>query len=205
MIQKTERISKIFPKGKVSLILGLPGSGKSTSTIKALTEDDIEPVYFNLDETEVGDNIQLKNMFGEEQLVDFMFGNYEDIRNQVVVIDTYIRVEHHMLGRKLKDGTEITKDILVEMFETLSKKYNLTLIILAHPQDYASREGIFIDNPLLARNCYEMMYLEHSYTKGTGKDRGKIFENFILYIKKGRGYTGEMVIHNWMRDIPLED
>ena len=51
VIEPIKRIGEIFPQNKLTLLTGLPGTGKTYSTIKAFNRDGITPIYFNLDET----------------------------------------------------------------------------------------------------------------------------------------------------------
>lgn len=189
-IEKVDRIGGLIPIGKLTLVSGLPGAGKSYSIIKFLNENDVTPIYFNLDETEIGD---LKTeMFGSEDLMDLLKFNYIDLDNQVIVLDTYTRIEQI---------SNIGKDELAKILEDLCSKYkNLTLILLAHPEEFVGKDGVFKDNPMIARNCYEFLHLEKQISSSTAKGVTTKTLKFWLYVNKGRGYDGDRVIENFMRD-----
>jgi len=187
VLNPVERIGGLVPINKLTLFTGLPGSGKSYSCIKFLNTHDITPIYFNLDETEIGD---LKaDMFGSEFLINLLELKYEDMVGQVIVLDTYTRIEHI---------TGWEKETLSDIFERLA--LNNTVILIGHPEEYVSAGGIFKDNVMIARNCYEFLHLEKRISSKTAKGITDISQSFWLMVNKGRGYTGDRVIGNWMRD-----
>lgn len=187
-VTSIERIGGLIPVGKLTLVTGLPGSGKSYSTIKFLNSHGIRPIYFNLDETEIGELDT--EMFGSEDLMDLLNFNYTDLSDQVIILDTYTRVEHI---------SNLSKEELAERLEQLSIYYNATIILIAHPEEYVGKDGIFKDNITIARNCYEFLHLEKNISSSTSKGTTTKTSSFWLYINKGRGYSGDRIIENWMR------
>ncbi len=192
-IEKTDRIGGIIPKNKVTLLTGLPGSGKSFTISKFLNENNIVPLYFNLDPTELGE--LNTRMYGGEDLLALLNAknDFTDLKDSVVVIDTYIRMESLLSGMFTKDG-------IVALLEEVIERYNITIIVIGHPEDYVGKDSIFKDNPTLVRNCYEHIHIEKKNQSSTRKGVTEITQSIITYITKGRGYTGERAIVNWMRD-----
>ena len=188
-IVKVERIGGLIPINKMTLITGLPGSGKSYSTIKFLNIHDITPIYFNLEETEIGD---LKaEQFGSGELMDLLDGNYTDLDGHVVILDTYTRVEQI---------TGYTKEVLANIVDKLAEHYNATIILIAHPEEYVGKDGIFKDNQMIARNSYEFLHLEREIKSQTSKGVTVKTTNHTLFVNKGRGLTTDRIIPNWVRD-----
>ncbi len=198
VIEPVERIGNIIPKNRVTLVTGLPGTGKSYSIVKFLNKNSIEPVYFNLDATALGD---LKaNMFDGKDLWELLqkSNSFEDLDNKVIVIDTYARFEELAFATiKKEDHHQLTKERIVETLENLTKKYNCTVIMIGHPEDYVGRDSIFKDNPALIRHCYEHLHFE---TVVTNKKNEEKADRHIMRIKKGRVYFDERVFLNWMRE-----
>ena len=195
-IEPVDRIGGLFPKNKITLLTGLPGTGKSYSTIKFLNKNNIVPIYFNLDHSEIG-NLE-SDMFDNNDLVELMNSEnkYTDLENKVIVIDTYSRLE---------SLTEKRDRELVDLLESLVETYNFTLIILAHPEDYVGRDSIFKDNTTLVRNCYEHIHLEAKITSSTKNKETTITVMHIMYVKKGRSYIGDRTVIDWMREEELPE
>ena len=205
VIKPVERIATLIPKNKVTLVLGLPGTGKSTTILKALIEDGIKPIWFNMDESDTPlDTVNDIDMFDGKYVLDFINGRFTDLTGSVVVLDTYERmyemVEYSNNLKEPKDHK--TKDklqmSLVHALEARAKE-GITVIVIAHPEEYVGRDGIFKDNPFLARRAYEIISFETKISHSL-KDlkSGKATTN-LLYLKKARNYTGETTLINWMR------
>ena len=193
ILEPTERIGGLIPKNKLTLFTGLPGTGKTYSLIKFLNENQIEPIHINLDNSEIG---SLKAyMFGEYVLSNLIELKYTDIQNQVIILDTYQRVADHF-----NIYTEQSKIKIVEQLEKMVKHYNSTIIVIGHPEDYVGKDSIFKANNYLVRNCYEHLHLEKQITSSTKNKITTKTTNYYLYVNKGRGYTGDRIIPNWMRD-----
>lgn len=202
VIEPVERIGNVIPKNRVTLVTGLPGTGKSYSIVKFLNKNKIKPLYFNLDATEIGE--LEADMFDGKDLWDLLrkSNNFEDLKDKTIVIDTYSRFEELAFSAlsNAKDLKDLTKERIVEIFENVIKKYNCTVIVIGHPEDYASKDGIFKDNPALVRHCYEHLHFEKKIKSATSKGSTTLEELHIMYITKGRVYTGERIFQNWMRE-----
>ena len=205
VIEPVERIGNIIPKNRVTLVTGLPGTGKSYSIVKFLNKNSIEPVYFNLDATALGD---LKaDMFDGKDLRELFAGRnkFEDMKDKVIVVDTYARFEELLFSVIPPEKSKIlTNESIVSLLEGFINKYQCTIIIIGHPEDYVGKDSIFKDNPALVRHCYEHLHFEKKITSATVKKINTITEHHILYITKGRAYTGERIIHHWMREDEAE-
>jgi len=200
---KIERLGKVFPKGRLTLVGGLPGSGKTHSTIKLLNDDDIEPIYFNLDHTALEEDLKA-HQFDEDVMYDFLYNidSLEDIENQVIIIDTYIRfveiLKSVIVTKNEEEGTKIkiNDEYIVKIFEDICSKYNITLIIIGHTQEYVGANNIFKDNETLVRNCFEYIYIDK--IKNTETDRKtkekKTTITRILNVNKARAFKGNVVI-----------
>ncbi len=192
IINDVERIGGIIPIGKITLLTGLPGTGKSYTTVKFLNHHLITPLYFNLDETSI-DSLNAE-MFGEDDLIDLINpdNHFDDISDKVIIIDTYIRFED-IIG-------QLPKTKIVSMLESMIERYGFTIIIIGHPEDYVGKDSIFKDNPILIRHCYEHIHLEKKNHSSTSKGITTISETNITYIKKGRANGGSKIIQDWMRE-----
>ncbi len=156
VIEPVERIGNVIPKNRVTLVTGLPGTGKSYSIGKFLNENDIKPIYFNLDATEIGD---LKvDMFGGEALVELAmkYNDFKDLKDKTIVIDTYARFEELMSAHL--DTSALVEGRVVQLFENITKKYKCTLIVIGHTEDYVAKDSVFNANKALSRNTYEHLH-----------------------------------------------
>jgi len=186
-----KKIAKFIPEAKVTLLTGLPGTGKTISILKHLNKYGIKPIIFNLDEdAEVLKYKLTGSISSAKTFINFINGKYTDLDNEVVIIDTYQRVEEILKITKTKHELKFTSRLL-----HLAKKHSITIIIIGHPADYVGRSSIFNDNPSLIRNCYEHLHLD----KIEDKRRKPPTLNYRLYVNKARG-TGAFIIENWMRD-----
>jgi len=199
MIETVDRIG-VFPKNKVTLMLGLPGVGKSTTAIKELQHHGVIPIWFNLDHSDTTADKDKIDMFDDKYLSDLLMCKIGDIKGRVVVIDTYTRLDSYVRDEMsaYTDGVDIQK-FIVNRLELLANS-GVTVIVLAHPEDYVGRDGIFKDNPLLARNCYELITIETRISTAKKELESGNAISYYTYIKKGRNYKGDTFITNWMRD-----
>jgi len=191
-----ERIGGIFAKGRLNLLHGIQGSGKSYGAIKALNSDGIEPVHVNLDESTGFEELKVTNV-GEDFMIDLFLENFEKdfFDGHVVMIDTYTRLEQWAFSR----GIIVTKEALFNAIEAIDKYYSgLTLIIVGHTQPFVGRDGIFNDNLPLVRGCAEELYLEKQFIKAS--KTMEAHTKYTMHVCKGRGYDGKRDIAGWMRD-----
>lgn len=182
----------IIPKNEVTLIVGLPGSGKTYTTIKFLNSLNIIPILANLDYSPIG--TLLADQYGSE-LVEACLGHgdIEGIQDRVIIFDTYQRISEIL---DIED-TRKSKEHLSNMLEKLAHEKQCTVIVICHPEDYVGKDGVFKDNKYLARNCAEYIYIDSIVPRGkTGTTEDIVHKTII---KKGRGSGGERVIDNWMR------
>lgn len=186
-------IGGIIPKNEVTLIVGLPGTGKTFTTIKFLNSEKIVPILANLDYSPI-DGL-LADQYGEE-LVKACLGEdtIEGIEDRVIIFDTYQRVSETL---DIEDSRK-AKESLAKKLENLAHKHKCTVIVVCHPEDYVGKDGVFKDNKYLARNCAEYIYFDSIIPRGKTGDTADIVHKTI--IKKGRGSGGERIITNWMRD-----
>jgi KaiC/GvpD/RAD55 family RecA-like ATPase len=206
VIKPVERIATVIPKDRVTLVLGLPGTGKSTTILKALIEDGIKPIWFNMDESDTPlDTVNDIDMFDGEYVLDFINGKFTDLAGSVVVLDTYERIyEMIEYNNSLKEpGDKLSKEklqaSLVHALEDRAKE-GITVIVIAHPEEYVGRDGIFKDNPSLARRAYEIVSFETRLSTSMKEmANGKGVTN-LMYLKKARNYNGKTILINWMRD-----
>ncbi len=191
-----KRIGEVFAKNQLNILHGIQGSGKSYSCIKALNMDGIVPVHVNLDasaglEDLVTYNVEmefLRNFLNLQFKKDFF-------KDQVILLDTYIRLEHAIFSR----GRITTKNGVFRLLEDTQKHYQgITIIVIGHTQPFVGRDGIFNDNLSLVRGAAEELWLEKLNFKGTIKV--KPHSKYVLHICKARGFNGDRDIPNWMRD-----
>jgi len=185
-------IGGIIPKNEVTLIVGLPGSGKTYTTIKFLNQQNIIPIVANLDYSPI--NGLLANQYGEELVIAALKEDaIEGIQDKVIIFDTYQRVSEILDVEEDKKS----KEKVAKAFENLAHKHQCTVIVICHPEDYVGKDGVFKDNKYLARNCAEYIYIDSILPRGKTGTTEDIMHKTV--IKKGRGAGGERVIDNWMR------
>jgi predicted ATP-dependent serine protease len=185
------RIGGIIPKNEVTVVVGLPSTGKTHTTIKFLNEHKITPVVFNLDESVHDITLQCHSVEGK-YITDFYNGRFSDLKDLVVIIDTYQLMTDELTNDP--DSTEFKKEVSKKLRE-IAHTEECTIIVIGHTEDFASKDGIFEANKYLIRDCAEHIIM-------TAKSTNKMTNNTISYhttIKKGRGIGGTIIIENWMR------
>jgi len=186
------RIGNIIPKHSLTLVTGLPATGKSFSILKFLNQEQVKPFVFNLDEDPALLQFPYLGMTSDKNLLKgFLNGEVEDLDNEVIVIDTYSRMIADLgLENTKEEQREITDKLL-----NLCKTKNYTIIIIGHPEDYVGRSSIFNDNQSLARDSHEHLHFD-KIMSSSSKPTPPIYR---FYINKGRGIGGTQIIDNWMR------
>lgn len=192
-IQSYLRIGKIIPNHRLTLFTGLPSVGKSYTLFKFLNVNKVEPIWFNLDEDPSLTQFSFKGMTSDKSLLRAFFeGDIEDINDECIVIDTYSRMTAELeIVNNLENQRLITNRLL-----DLTKKYNSTIIVLAHPEDYVGKSSIFNDNQSLVRDCHEHLHID----KLVSSSRKQEDILYRFYLNKGRGIGGTQIIDNWMRE-----
>ena len=206
-IEPVKRIAGVFPEGKVTLVLGLPGTGKTTSTLKAFIRDGIKPIWFNYDMSDtVIDTEKDVDMFDGEHVIDFLNGEIDDIKDRVVIIDTYERLwelvsaEDKLRKKTYRRTKEEMQHLIVNLLEKRCEMDGNTIVVIAHPTEYVGRDGIFNDNPTLARRAYELISLEVKLSTSIKDLKAGTAATRWTYIKKARCYSGKTSIQDWMRE-----
>ena len=187
------RIGNIIPQNKLTLFTGLPSVGKSYTLFKFLNMNKVEPIWFNLDEDPALLQFAFKGMTADKILLEAFFnGGIEDFNNDCIVIDTYSR----MLAELKLDFSLKTQRLITDRLLNLVKKYNSTIIVLGHPQDYVGKSSIFADNQSLVRDCHEHIHIDKLLSSG------KKLEDplYRFYLNKARGIGGTKIIDNWLRE-----
>jgi len=199
-------IGKVFVKNKVNFLYGESGLGKTISTIKALNEENICPILFDLD-----DNLNPETMGIEAIHVDgerFLrhLHQYDSLKegdrnekdkvsvpdDSVIIVDTYKKLEPWI--KKFKD------DFSTDIVELLNARHrNCTLIIIGHNVDIATKKDIPDAPSEFVNHCASKLFL--SMVKYTDMiDKKKIVSSEpTLKILKLRNYDGDRSIRNWMR------
>lgn len=185
-------IDDVIPINEVTLLVGLPGSGKTYSLIKFLNANKIVPIHVNLDRSPTGNLKALP--YGEEVVTACLVTDeISGLKDRVIIFDHYSRVDEFLDWGEDKKG----KDRLAKAFEDLAHNHKCTVIVIAHPEDYVGKDGVFKDNKTLARNCAEYMYIDSIQPRGKTGTTASIVHK--LHIRKGRGSGGDRIIDNWMR------
>jgi predicted ATP-dependent serine protease len=185
-------IGGIIPKNEVTLLAGLPGTGKTYSLIKFLNSENIIPIHVNLDYSPIG-NLRA-DQYGKELVQACLITkDIEGIENHVIIFDTYQRVSEILDY----DDSQKSKEKIAKAFEDLAHNFKCTVIVIGHPEDYVGKDGVFKDNKYLARNCAEYIYMDSILPRGKTGNTEDIGHKTV--IKKGRGNGGERIIDNWMR------
>ena len=192
MLKFPKRIGNLIPLNHLTLLSGLPGTGKSYSLLKFLNENGISPVLFNLDYDSSLLPFTLNASRDDSQELEYLVNNeFSNIQGSVIVLDTYQECKRIL-------GLEAVKkqETFVHQLQVLCREQNCTIIVVGHPTDLVGSTGIFKDNPALVRNCYEHLHLD----KVIDKRKKPSTTTFTLYVNKGRGIGGSKIIHDWMRD-----
>ena len=192
MLKFPKRIGNLIPRNNLTLLSGLPGTGKSYSLLKFLNEHQISPILFNLDYDATLLPFTLEASRDDPDELKYLVNNeFDNIQDSVIVLDTYQHCKE-LLGLE----SEKHQEAFVRKLQVLCSEQNCTIIVVGHPTDLVGSTGIFKDNPSLVRNCYEHLHLD----KVIDKRKKPLIPAFTLYINKGRGMGGSKVIADWMRD-----
>jgi len=192
-----DTIAGIYPKNQLTLIHGIQGSGKSYSCIKSLNEVGIAPIYIAVEES-YGLAALDKYITSKHLLFKMIAGERIDgLEGSVVVIDTYTRMHTTLIDMGYTDET------ILYLLEEIINRYSITLIVIGHTRNFASRGGIFEDNQFLPRGCSEELFLEkneHNAKKATKSSPAvKPSVTYSLHVNKGRGSGGARIIPDWCR------
>jgi KaiC/GvpD/RAD55 family RecA-like ATPase len=182
-----EFVGSVFRKGKVGIIYGASGLGKTVSTIKALNEDGEKPILIDFDENDTpevngceyyhidgSEIIDRKSSIGLKMDIDFP-------KDKVYIIDTW---------SVFKNNFETEHDAM-KAVEYIKDITGGTIIIVSHNKDIATKRDIPMMDEELVNHLGFKLYLE----EGSKKEPEP-----TLVIKKLRGYDGSRRIYAWMRE-----
>ncbi len=169
VVREYERIGRFFPKAGITLVKGLPGTGKTSSVLNELILDGIRPIWFNLDESPAklqGEDLsRYAECFSGGSLLKLLV-NLENIDGSidgsVIVIDTHERMSD-IIGKAnniRKRHYESCKELSpVYVLRFLAKKHGCTVVIIGHTEHHVGSSEIFVDKTL-ERRADEVIYLE---------------------------------------------
>ena len=189
------RIGNILPKHKLILVTGLAGTGKSYSLLKFLNLHNVSPIVMNLDEDPTFREFDTVGMTSDKKFIQHFFeGDFTDMQDQVVVLDTYIRLLDYV--DKLPSDLEFQQQFSKVCLDIV-EKYNCTLIVVGHVEAYVTKGTVaFRDNPFLARNCHEHLHLDCFTPTGVKAAA----PHYRMTVMKGRGIGGVSMHENWLRE-----
>lgn len=186
-------IGKVFPKGKIGLLYGESGIGKTTTAIKMLNSEGIEPILVDFD-----DNPSPADMKTNHIPIDgFKLINHDhnekklDIPSDaVIIVDTYA---YSRVASVVKDKDGNTIDRFEGFIAGLNKSGSNTIIIVAHNKEYATEKSIPDADAIWVNHLGFKLWLhEDKVEKPQDNLTGRIkrLPAVVLTIKKLRGYTG---------------
>lgn len=186
------RIGNVIPRNKLTLLTGLPGTGKSFTLLKFLNKENIKPILFNLDEDPELNKMDIISI-DPVHLPNLIAGDITDLKGHVIIIDTYQRM-YELLSPN--GNTEAFQIKITTKLLNLCDTEDCTIIVIGHPEDYVGKASIFKDNQTLVRNAHEHIHFDCILP--TGKNRADVL--YRMFIKKGRGIGGTQMFDNWLRD-----
>ena len=180
--KELKMIGKVFANKGINLIYGESGSGKTVGTIKALNEDGITPILLDFDDNLSPENNECEyvHIDGSKYLKD---SKVLIPSGKVIIVDTWQMF--------LINGGDI-KDIYEIM------KHDNTVIIVAHNKPIATKEDIPDIDHKYSNHFASKLCLE--WDKGNGTKTNPRPKGFHLTVQKLRGYRGDRIIYNWMRE-----
>jgi len=200
---KYELLGNLIPKGKITLLHGASGSGKTYSLLKFLNSNYIEPYFIDFDDNTIyKDKFKFIHIDGYK-LVNHLF-NKESIndlsnilRNKVVVIDTYALANNAIRAKKEEYNIDINYGV-DNLCKTL-QSFEVTVIILAHTKYYAGKQQEPDCSFVFANHVACRLHLVNIEKIDSRTKDKQIKRTSYLEIEKLRGYDGERIIKDWMR------
>jgi len=193
-----ELIGSLIPKGKITLLHGRSGSGKTYSLLSFLNKHDIEPIYLDFDDNDMyKDTFKMIHLDGKlfvGSMRDKVFAKSvkREFRDRVIIIDTYTNCNLALSAV----GSEARTEDIAKMFEGI----NCTVIVIAHTDYYSGKKAEPDTDKVFANHvaCRLHLHKEDSLDK-----RNKSVKTIIyLEIEKLRGVS-KNIVPNWMREEEL--
>ena len=182
-----EFIGSVFRNGKIGVLYGTSGVGKTISAIKAVNADNEKPILLDFDDNdspEVNgceyyhingfDIIDRTSGVGVKMDIDFP-------KDKVYIVDTW-----SVFSSQFDSEHDAMKAL-----EYIRDLTDGTIVIIDHNKDIATKKDIPMMDEELVNHLGFKLYLE----EGTKKEPEP-----TLVVKKLRGYSGDRRIYAWMRD-----
>jgi len=177
---ETRMIGNLIPIGRVTLLHGISGCGKTMGIIKYLIHEKVKPVFIDFDHNNEISAFDTDHLDGE-MVVKYISSNKIILRDRVVIVDTY-HLASSFLGSDKK---------LHLFIDTLIKLGN-TVIVLSHTNAFSGKaDEPAVDIPWANHVACKLRL--HRKIQANG-------EKIYLEVEKLRGYKGDTFITNWMRD-----
>ena len=180
-----EKIGDLIPKGKVTLIHGRSGCGKTLSIIKYMENQNVEPYFIDFDSNDEYDDMKLTHIDGYKLIDKMKYDNsvIDAFKNQVVIVDTYAKAEQIMNSSNDIGDIHSFIDALIDRGNTV--------IAIAHTAYYSGKPAEPMVDAMFANHVACRLHL-HNEVKQTKT-------SIYLEIEKLRG-TDSKIIKNWMRE-----
>jgi len=184
-----ELIANVFRKGKIGIIYGESGVGKTISTIKALNAANEKPILLDFDDNDSpeSNNCEYIHIDGLKIIDNGKLNlKIEYPKSRIYIVDTWKSFNSNF-------GNENDAMLALEQLIDLTGS---TIIIIDHNVDIASKQDIPMMDGSLVNHLGFKLWLR------VGKDKEKCRN--VLEIKKLRGYSGNKSIKDWMIDDEMD-
>lgn len=173
-------LGKVFREHDINIIFGESGSGKTISTIKALNEDNIIPLLLDYDHNDSPETngCEYIHIDGTKWNKD---KNASIPSGYVIIVDTWQMF--------------LTNGGSLDILNKIVKEGN-TVILIAHNKPIATKQDIPDIDHKYVNHFGSKLFLERNISK----NKGTYTISYNLHVKKCRGYKGEPIIKNWMRE-----
>ena len=178
-----EKIGDLIPVGKVTLLHGRSGCGKTLSILKYMISHDVKPIFIDFDSNDEYNSMNIVHVDGY-RLIDVMKESksvLNEFKNQTIVIDTYIKANQTLLDNDIGD--------IHSLIDALTDRGS-TVIVIAHTSYYSGKPAEPDVDVVFANHVACRLHL-HNEVKQTKT-------SIWLEIEKLRGTDSRNII-DWMR------
>ncbi len=178
-----EKIGDLIPVGKVTLLHGRSGCGKTLSILKYMISHDVKPIFIDFDSNDEYNSMNIVHVDGY-RLIDVMKESksvLNEFKNQTIVIDTYIKANQTLLDNDIGD--------IHSLIDALTDRGS-TVIVIAHTSYYSGKPAEPDVDVVFANHVACRLHL-HNEVKQTKT-------SIWLEIEKLRGTDSRNIV-DWMR------